>query len=64
MRGIKIKRAISVESVIQKMNVIGWALQGISASESVPVDGTYEHLILMLHDAQVELETLTKKGGI
>lgn len=64
MRSIKVEREISVDSVLQKMNIVQWALQGLSASGCVPVDLTYEHLIMLLHDAEEELETLTKKGGI
>lgn len=63
MKSIKVEREISVDSIIQKMNIVQWALAGLSASECVPVDLTYEHLIMLLHDAEEELEAL-KKGGV
>lgn len=62
MRAIKVEKEITIDSVRDKINLAGWAILGIASTEGVPTDNSYENIVLLLHDADRDLEALTKGG--
>lgn len=64
MRSIKVEKEITIDSVRDKINLAGWAILGIASTESVPTDHSFENIVLLLDEADQELEALTKKGGV
>lgn len=65
---IKDKKIISVESVLEKINIASWAIQGIAASGGIPIARTWDQIVIMLLDAHTELEIIAglrkmPKGG-
>lgn len=65
---IEDKKEISVYSVLEKINIASWAIQGVAKSGGIPIDRTWDQIIIMLLDAHGELEMIAglremPKGG-
>lgn len=60
MRSITVKKEITIDSVRDKINLAGWAILGIASTEAVPTDYSFENIVLLLDEANRDLEALTK----